>query len=413
MSDPPTRAACHRLADWVLAEGQRRADLSRLIESFAETANRLGLPLWRLQYAVQTLHPLDFAQRWQWRQGAGMVHSRRARSDVTLPEFTNSPIARAFEGAGEMRRKLEGPDPPRDFPVLADLIAEGATDYLVLPVTFSNRQTNAITFASRRKGGFSEDDIEALRLGAKALAPLFEIHAVRELAGTLVDTYIGRQAGRRVLSGAITRGAGESLRAVVWYCDLRGFTALSNALGRDGLLAALGGYFEAMGGALEAHGGEVLKFIGDAMLGIVPLPPDCDLAGCTANALAGAFDALDRMAALNRTRLARGEPALHYGLALHVGEVMYGNIGAPNRLDFTVIGPAVNLASRIENLAARLGRPLVVSAEFARSSGRAMDSLGRYEFKGIPGEHEIYVPRREHLPAPPPSATPTPATVDA
>jgi adenylate cyclase len=224
-----------------------------------------------------------------------------------------------------------------------------------------------------------------------------EVHALRRTAKTVLETYLGHLTGERVLNGLIHRGEGEDIHAVLWLCDLRGSTPLADKLPRRAFLELLNDYFECMAGAVLAHRGEVLKFIGDAMLAIFPIgsitehPERCPehMRACT-DAIAAAREAMHRMTDLNRQRAERGEPPLRFGIALHLGDVMYGNVGAPGRLDFTVIGPAVNEAARLEAMCKTLARPLVISAEFARVLPESLVSLGVHALRGVRRRHELF-----------------------
>jgi adenylate cyclase len=206
----------------------------------------------------------------------------------------------------------------------------------------------------------------------------------------LLDTYVGRQSGGRVLEGQIQRGTGETIRAVIWLCDLRGFTGLSETLPRDELIDLLNCYFGPMCDAVMAEGGEVLKFIGDAMLAIFPIK--ADTSGICGAALMAAERAQAALVEENRRREGLSLPRIEYGLALHVGDVLYGNIGSDTRLDFTVIGPAVNLTARIESMCRQLGRPLLLSSDFVKAGGIAALSLGAFPLRGVGVEQEIFVP---------------------
>jgi adenylate cyclase len=212
---------------------------------------------------------------------------------------------------------------------------------------------------------------------------VLELMVLKRLAVNVLDTYVGRDAGARILNGDIRRGTGETLRAVLWYCDLRGFTPLADRLPLEDLIGLLNGYFEIMGGAVQARGGEILKFIGDAMLAIFPLPDGTDADARCRDALNAAEDAMRQMELRNRERRAWGQPILQAGIALHIGDVMYGNIGAPDRLDFTVIGPAVNLVTRIEGLCRELGRSVLTSAAVAGTCGDRLVPVGHHPVKGL------------------------------
>jgi adenylate cyclase len=213
---------------------------------------------------------------------------------------------------------------------------------------------------------------------------------LRRTARTLLDTYVGAQSGGRVLAGQIQRGSGETIRAVIWLCDLRGFTNLSETLPRDALIDLLNCYFGPMCDAVAGEGGEVLKFIGDAMLAIFPI--GAEAAQTCGAALVAAENAQAALIEENLRREGLGLPRIEYGLALHVGDVLYGNIGSDTRLDFTVIGPAVNLTARIESLCRQLGRPFLLSSDFVGAAQISAQSLGAFELKGVGVEQEIFVP---------------------
>jgi adenylate cyclase len=261
---------------------------------------------------------------------------------------------------------------------------------------FTNGEINAVTFLIDRPGGFTEVEIAGLKEIAHALGIVTELQASRATARSLMDTYLGRRTGERVLAGAIRRGSGETIRAVIWYCDLRGFTALVDRIPLADVAAMLNEYFEIMAGAVMAEGGEVLKFIGDGMLAIFDLCDGEAATRCCAAALRAAGAAAEAIAAANVRRAAAGAPEIHFGLALHLGEVYYGNIGALSRLDFTVIGPAVNQATRLEKLGSELGHSVVTSASFAAAAAEPLTSLGLYQLRGVAQLQEIFAPPAPH-----------------
>ncbi len=380
----------NRLRDWLLYEGHRIDDASRLLAGFCNRLIDGGVPVWRALYAVQTLHPLNRVYLLVWTVDKDAVDIMRAPHGMeSTPVFLESPFRVIFEGGPALRRRLNGED-PMDFPVLADFQKKGATDYLALPMPFSNGDINAFTVTTKAEGGFGDEELNLLRDAVRLLTPFLEVRQVRSLAEVLADTYIGSTSGRRVLSGAISRGSGETLPAVIWFCDLRGFTALSEQLDHDALLDMLNSYFGVMCDAVKKEGGEVLKFMGDAMLAIFPLTETCDAAAVCQRALRAWMGAKQGMAALNEKRAGESLPPLDYGIGLHVGDVLYGNIGGSDRLDFTVIGPAVNLASRLENLCAPLGKRLLISARFAATIGGRLPSVGHHAMKGIAEPQEVF-----------------------
>jgi adenylate cyclase len=269
------------------------------------------------------------------------------------------------------------------MPLLEELAAEGTTDYVMLPLPFlDTTRTAAISFATRRPGGFTPEVMHELEQAACLLSPWAERFVLRNIALNLLEAYLGAEAGRRVYDGQIERGDVRTIEAAIWFCDLRGFTALSDRLPRPKLVAVLNRWFEVVGGAVAEAGGEILKFMGDGLLAVFRIDGDpatvCDRALAAAEAALAGTQALDAMLA------GRGLEPFRFGLALHLGEVEFGNIGTPHRLDFTVIGPAVNMASRLEALTKELAVPAVASEAFARASGsRSLRPLGRFTLRGI------------------------------
>lgn len=343
---------------------------------------------------IPILHPQVSSYSGLWQQDKGNSERFYHATTGTAASYENSPIRIVYEGGGPVRCDLRRPPEEGEFSVLADLRQQGLTDYIVLPAPFSDGTTKAVSLATDRAEGFGEDEIALFEAMMPALAMNLEIQTLRRTARTLLDTYVGRQSGGRVLDGAIRRGSGETMRAVIWLCDLRGFTELSETLPRDALIALLNAYFGAMVGAVEAAGGEVLKFIGDAMLAIFAIDDETDAVAACRAALAAADDAQSQLGSVNEGRAAQGEPPLRYGIALHVGDVMYGNIGSETRLDFTVIGPAVNLAARIEGLCGELGRAVLLSDDFVAASGAPAERVGAFALKGVGARQAVYAPNR-------------------
>lgn len=389
-------AAMARLAfiDWILSDARLISGIPGLLGAFAERLRAAGVPLMRMTLGLRLLHPQIRFKNYYWRRDEDAVEIVQRGHDIeTSPEYLSSPIAAILDqGAEALRFRIESITPPWPYPIVGDLHAQGATDYVIMAVTFSNGRRNMASFATDRPGGFSTADLALIDGVMPAFVTVVESFALRFLATTVLDTYVGRRTGARILSGEIRRGSGADMRAVLWYCDLRGFTRLADKLPREELIALLNNYFEAMGGAVEAQGGEILKFIGDAMLAVFPVPEDVDNGDDVAarRALTAAEEALAAMHTLNGERAAWGQPILRCGISLHVGDVMYGNIGAPDRLDFTVIGPAVNLLSRIEGLCSRLDRPVLTSAAFASLCPGRLSSLGWHPVKGLAEPVEVY-----------------------
>jgi adenylate cyclase len=352
-----------------------------------------GIPLWRAFCSVATLHPQIVATAYIWRRDTpGAVRFTADRSFESDPEFTTSPIAEVQRTGVMIRRRLHDPACALDYPVFGEFKNEGGTDYAAMPMLCSSGEINSISWVTDREGGFSDDEIAGLGAVAEALAIIVELQATRRIARHLMDTYVGHRTGERVLAGKITRGSGEQIRAVVWLCDLRGFTAMTDSLPRDKVIDLLNDYFETMVDAVTAEGGEALKFMGDGMLAIFELGANEQPRERCAAALRAAEAACEKIEARNLERRAVGDPEIHFGLALHLGDVSYGNIGAPRRLDFTVIGPAVNHAARLEKVGVELGRPVVTSASFAAASKEGLETIGRHSLRGVSEPQEVFAP---------------------
>jgi adenylate cyclase len=378
------------ILDWLIGDARRLPDDATLLRALCERLVEAGMPLARASFHIRTLHPQLFGMGFYWQRGADDIRVFRAEHGIQqTPLYQRSPMRLLFEGAGAVRQRLDLPNThfDFDFPLLNELREQGLTDYVALPITFSDGKVHGTTWSSDRPGGFTTQHLTQIYDLLPLFSLLLEIHLNRRIAVNLLDTYVGRDAGERILRGQITRGSGQTVRAAIWFCDLRGFTELSERTDRDTLLACLNQYFDCMARPVEEYGGEILKFIGDAMLAMFPLETE---QACQ-RALQAALDARAAMDRLNGERAARGEEALGFGIALHAGDVMYGNIGAANRLDFTMIGPAVNLTSRLEKLCRSLGLDLLISDVFAGMCACAdYRSLGTHQLTGIARAVEVF-----------------------
>lgn len=388
---PTGPAASESDVEWIVSEGRDQRGLPELVAALCRHLFETGVPLARVMLSQRTLHPLVAARGIFWRQGnAGCTEQVDRGHDVLQDKiYLKSPLRVAYEHGKSVRRRLVGPEARLDFPVLEELRDEGITDYLALPMPFTGRIGGVMTWATARPEGFGVGDIARLKALIPVLALMVEVHATRDLARTVLETYVGTAAGQRVLSGQIKRGDQEQIRAVLWYCDLRGFTSLTEKLDGPRLIDMLNQYFERMTAPVRAHGGEVMKFIGDAMLAIFSLDNrDAEIASNAA--LQAAREAIQSMNAHNITCVECGEPSVDFGIALHMGEVIFGNIGAPDRLDFTVIGPAVNRVVRIEEMCRKLDCGLLVSAEVARHCREPLASIGRHDLRGVGEKVELF-----------------------
>ena len=395
ITEPPQRTAAataNPLLDWVMREAWKAPTPQDLIRRLARRLVTADFPLWRLRLLVRTLHPQLFATGLTWQSDSeGVETMQPSHAMMQSRAYLDSPFAPILRGEGGVRRRLEGADPRLDYPILQELHAAGATDYVAMPLKFSDGQINIITLVSRDAGGFSTGELGQLYEILPMLSRLFEVFALRDNAVSLLGTYLGQRTGRQVLNGLIKRGDGQDIDAAIWLCDLRDSTTLSETMARDAYLDTLNQFFDCMAVPVIEHGGEVLKYIGDAVLAMFPIEaPDSPAQDACARALAAAADAQSRVEEQNRARRERGGAPLGYGIALHRGSLTYGNIGSTDRLDFTVIGPAVNQAARIEAMSKLLDRPLLISSAFAESFQGELISLGRHELRGSATPQELF-----------------------
>jgi adenylate cyclase len=378
-----------RIDRWILVEGPQIESHVELIDELCWRLLGDGVPLWRATLYAGTLHPLIRGVGARWLRELNVIEDFRIlHGSAETAEYLHSPIRATIERGTPFRRRLDAEIP--EYPLLEKLRTAGATDYFALALNHTFRGFPVATWSTDRPGGFSDADIKALEEINPALAAIVETRVVRRTSANLLDTYLGPQAGRRILAGQIRRAEGERLRAVIMVTDLRGFTPLSDQLPGDEVIELLDEYFEALATPIEKRKGEVLKFIGDGMLAIFPAADDDDFSPSSVRALDAAMEGLERLEAVNERRRAISRNELRTGIGLHLGEVIYGNVGAADRLDFTVIGPAVNLASRLEGLTKRLSRPMLFSSAFARVCPRPLVSLGFHPVRGLLEPEEVF-----------------------
>jgi len=375
---------------WLVDGARSAAQAQDVLTELCARLVDCDVPLWRVAVYVNTLHPHVMARRFVWRPGEAATVEEASFELANDRNFLASPIARIRASGETIRRRLADPDCPIDFDVLAEMRADGGADYLALPLRFTNGEVHAATFATRQPGGFGEPQVRALERVAPALARVAEVRALRRTAINLLDAYVGRNAGERILAGRIRRGDVETIRAVIWLSDMRGFTKLADSQSPKALMGVLNTFFDCLVPAIEQAGGEVLKFIGDGLLAIFHIGESADVGEVCARALGAAKLAKREIEGLAPVGDAAAPTRLRFGLALHVGEVLYGNIGAGSRVDFTCIGPAVNMAARLEKVAARLGRSIVGSAAFAQRLPEDFAELGAFELAGFRGAETVF-----------------------
>ena len=389
---------------WAVREGLRGAGAYELFDGFCQRLVIDGIELWRAHLAMETLHPQWSGYGYTWRRDLNAIEPEQyVHGSTEDADFLGSPFnelivrAQAGEENPSMRRRVEQDD-QRDFPVLVEFFAAGATDYLAYLFAFGkggdrSQGTGIVySFVTDRRGGFSDDATTLLQATLPGLSLAMKAHAGYVIASGLLGTYLGEDAGRRVHAGSIMRGSVDTLRAVIWYADIRGFTTVSDSAPGPVVVELLNEVFEILTASLRVHGGQVLKFIGDGMLAVFSFEERNRAETCR-HALDAATEAMRNIDEMNKARVTAGVPAASVDLALHLGEVLYGNVGATDRLDFTVIGPAVNEVARMEALCEPLGRPVLVSAEFVAGITGAddrLESLGRHALRGVREPKEIF-----------------------
>ena len=377
-----------------LIDGARLAPLAQdVLTELCERLTASGLPLWRVVVFVRTLHPQVVGRRFVWRPDTGTEVSDGSFELLERDIFRNSPMAYVATTGEALRRKLADPDCPMDFSVLPDLRDEGVTDYVVSPLHFTSGAIHFASWSTKQPGGFTDTEIAVIDSVVAPLTRVAEIRAAQRVAANLLTTYVGKNAGERILAGRIRRGDTETIHAAIWLSDMRGFTRLADRLPPQTLVDLLNRYFDCQVPAIVEQGGEVLKFMGDGLLAIFPIGSGSDPAMVCAAALKAAHAARGNVEALHS---APGEDFdVHFGLALHVGDVLYGNIGSGDRLDFTCIGPAVNLTARLEKLAGQLGRSILASQEFAKYGADDLMQIGRFAVAGFAEEQIAFGLRDE------------------
>jgi adenylate cyclase len=373
------------LLDWLLGP---RAPGRTPEEAFGDLCRALrerGIAIYRVGLFVRTLHPNVAGRAYFWREDRDQVEVDSAdHSWFATEDHLKSPIHAVWTMNAETRRRLADPACPMDYPVLADLRAEGATDYVAVPLRFLSGEIHVASFASRRPGGFRDAELAALRTVLPYFTRMVEIYGLMRKARNILDAYLGPNAGAKVLAGQIKRGDGEDIHAVIWFCDLRDSTALADSMSRRDFLSILNEYFECTLEPVLQRKGEVLRFIGDAALAIFPI--DGRPREACAAAVEAAREALARMEKANKKR----PLPLRFGIGLHLGELTYGNIGTPGRIEFTVIGAAANEAARIESLCKQLEVELLVSEHVARVLPIRWRSMASHTLRGVGDKIELF-----------------------
>ena len=388
----------HALSEWICEQGLLRVDLETLLDGFCERLTTMGLPIVRGYLSAQTLHPRIVGLGYVWRPGLGVESDTYLYQSSPSEAFLESPIKHVIDSdIADLRVGLDG-DKPLPFPVCEEFRDEGCTDYFIQLAKFGRdgkadgKTGTILSWTTSDPGGFSDDHLAIFRFLAPRLAMAVQTRTSQDITINLLDAYVGRAAGKLILDGDIRRGALDVISSVILLADLQGFTAMSQRTRHDDLVDMLNQYFDCLVGPIVERGGNVLKFLGDGLLATFPLngEPAEDL--CE-HALDAASEILARVEDLKHEREAADKSVMVLDIALHLGDVYWGNVGSAERLDFTVVGPAVNEAARIETLCAQYERSLLVSETFAdaatRSSHRLV-SIGRFALRGLHTAQSIY-----------------------
>ncbi len=371
------------LVEWLLRDAWMCQTAGELTEQFGKAMIAGGIPLWRISVGIWTLHPQLAGRGFIWRRDVdGVREVDTPHGMLSQPDYLTSPVRYVSEGLGGVRQRLDGDGESEfRFPVMEELRAQGGTDYVAMPLPFSDGQINTMTLTSDHAEGFSTADLGSVFQCVFGLSRFYETMTLRQNTRTLLTTYLGMRSGTRVLNGETQRGAGEEISAAILTCDLRNSTQLAASLPRLAYLDLLNDFFETVTDPILSRWGEVLKFIGDGVLAIFPVDGDpADACGLARDA------ALEIIARLAETQ----SPTLRCAIGLHVGEVTFGNVGAPERLDFTVIGSAANLSARLSDQCKVLDQSLLLSGAVQRALGEDLTPLGQFELRNVPEPTEIY-----------------------
>jgi adenylate cyclase len=394
-----TEAEIAKLATWLAKAGLEGRSEIALVEGFCSRAVAGGLPLARALILIDTLHPIHEGRAFRWERDkpeTTLTEYGRTAEGEAAERWRTSPLYRLFTSGESLLRLRLTAENEAEFPSLAELREARLTDYVAIINRFA--EDGAIgemdcvysMWMSDRPEGFADDEIGALKRLTPFLGLAIKSASLARIAETLVETYLGRDAGRRVLRGRIARGVADRIETVLWFSDLRNYTRISETAAPEEIIPLLNDYAEAIVSSIQEHSGDVLKLIGDGVLAIFPAE---ERAQACAAALNAARTAKEAVAALNARRIEKGLPATDMYLGLHLGEVFYGNIGSTERLDFTVVGPAVNEVSRIAAMCRSVDQPILLSATFAESCAderRSFASVGRFALRGVGKPQELF-----------------------
>ena len=380
------------LVDWLMTKASRYTTPEELTYHFAEAMIAMGMPVWRLNIGFRTLHPVLVARQYTWtREQGGIVQNDALPEMLQDPAYLNSPIVHVRSGLGGVRQRLDAETPEFQFPIMDDLSAQGGTDYVAMPLTFSDGHINTVSLASDHPDGFSTEHLGQVFKALFVLSRFYEVLVLQENQTALFDAYLGERTRQKILGGHTHRGDGENIRAAILICDLRNSTHMAGTLENNRYLGLLNDFFERATEPVISRGGEVLKFIGDAVLAIFPIEDD-DADDSKAKAACikardAAQDIVERVSFIQTS----GEVAgLRCAIGLHVGDVMYGNVGAPKRLDFTVTGTAVNIAARLADQCKTQNSRVLISGDMAHYIPENLSSLGTVSLRHVAEDVEVF-----------------------
>lgn len=368
------------VAGWLMREGRFLADNSALFTRFCERLREAGMPLDRATLHLRALHPQYRGMARIWKPGTALSERFMDHGIEKTATYIESPVRAVAEARERLQWRLEGGG-LLPYPLLEELREEGFTHYVIAPFVYSEGLVNAISWATSRPSGFAADELDFLDDTLPALATVVELKATRRFVRHMLTTYVGAEAGRLILEGQVRRGDVRAITAALMLVDLRDFSLLSDRMSPRAVIRMLNEYFDCIVPPVHEQGGEVVEFMGDGVLAMFRQRAGGNPAEACRAALAAAGGGLAALA--ERNRQSPRDEALHGGVALHYGTVSYGNIGVGDRMDFTVIGPDVNLTSRIERLCRELDRQLIMSEAFAERLGRPLWELGHFELRGF------------------------------
>ena len=377
--------------DWMFSTEAKTLDAVKLLRGLVDQLLDVGAPINRIRYSFWTIHPQIAAQTYIWTKGGDAIEKMDVPHGIReTSSWIGSPAEKVVATQQAQRYRLDEMDLSKEHIILRELYDQGVTDYVGIPMRAASGEYHTVFVSTDRPDGFSDSDICKFIRMCDFLQPKVEVLAMRSMSVELLNTYVGQRTGQRVLRGQIKRGDGELIEAALWFSDLRDFTALTEKLPAEELLDVLNTYFEFVFEAVDAYGGEVLRFIGDAMLIVFTAETAGSVPAACRAALKAAEKAFLSLAAFNEERKKADKPEIRFGVGLHEGTVIYGNVGAPARLDFTVMGPAVNRTARLEGLTKEVGCPLLMSRDFAQLADVETISRGFHKLRGVDEPQEVF-----------------------